>query len=396
MTPILGGNMENKNVKVIDEHGIDRTANIICGFVVDDKKYVLYSIGRDDESDNIFVSKIVDNIDKTSNMVNIDDDTEKTKIGSLVKELVTYSLKNEEDHAEKRIAIDGKEIEITNVLFNKEQNINVTKTYVATVKKSVTKVSEKFYKVESSKEDDLDKTTIFETLPENAITAVPVAAETELKMAMPEINLEAEEPKVEGSQMPTELPKEEPVLETESPKTESLASTFVIPPVGEDKPKEQELKLPTELFNGVVTEENKPATPVEPVIPQPEVSTEPISIPEVKTVIESPATPVEPIKEEPVTTEQAPLSFNGASESNLIKALDEASDKNVTVTQADGVQSLREFGEDAPADNTGDVLPTQKNSGFANNKFFMVIAIAFFLAACVFLGYEAFQYFGLK
>ena len=32
-------------------------------------------------------------------------------------------------------------------------------------------------------------------------------------------------------------------------------------------------------------------------------------------------------------------------------------------------------------------------SGFANNKFFMVIAIMFFVASCVFLGYEVFNYF---
>ena len=32
-------------------------------------------------------------------------------------------------------------------------------------------------------------------------------------------------------------------------------------------------------------------------------------------------------------------------------------------------------------------------AGFANNKFFMVIAILIFVGACVFLGYEAFTYF---
>ena len=64
--------MESRNVKVIDEHGIDRDANIICGFIVEGTKYVLYSIERDEESDNLFVSKVRDNLDKTSNMENIE------------------------------------------------------------------------------------------------------------------------------------------------------------------------------------------------------------------------------------------------------------------------------------------------------------------------------------
>ena len=46
--------MESKTVKIIDEHGIDRTANIICKLTIDDKDYVLYSIERDDENDNLF------------------------------------------------------------------------------------------------------------------------------------------------------------------------------------------------------------------------------------------------------------------------------------------------------------------------------------------------------
>ena len=36
-----------------------------------------------------------------------------------------------------------------------------------------------------------------------------------------------------------------------------------------------------------------------------------------------------------------------------------------------------------------------KKAGFANSKFFMLVAIAFFLASCIFLGYEVFNYFQL-
>ena len=51
---------------------------------------------RDDDNDNLFVSKLVSNNDGTSNMVNIEDSAEKSKINEVVKELVTYSIKSEE------------------------------------------------------------------------------------------------------------------------------------------------------------------------------------------------------------------------------------------------------------------------------------------------------------
>lgn len=91
----VGGNMESRNVKVIDEHGIERDANIICKFTIDDNDYVLYSIERDNENDNLFVSKLVNNNDGTSSMVDIDNDVERTKINDVAKQLVTYAINSE-------------------------------------------------------------------------------------------------------------------------------------------------------------------------------------------------------------------------------------------------------------------------------------------------------------
>ena len=85
----LGGIMESKNVKIIDEHEIDRNAKVICKFTIDNSNYVLYSIERDNENDNLFASKLVDNNDGTSNMVNIEDTFEKNKINDIVKKLIT-------------------------------------------------------------------------------------------------------------------------------------------------------------------------------------------------------------------------------------------------------------------------------------------------------------------
>ena len=87
-------------------------------------------------------------------------------------------------------------------------------------------------------------------------------------------------------------------------------------------------------------------------------------------------------------------------------ALGEVSKDNILPVS--DVASIKEFGQDdvsTPVVNTTPVNPvnndttgtstTTSTSGFANNKFFMVIAVAFFLAACVFLGYEVFRYFKL-
>ena len=105
----------------------------------------------------------------------------------------------------------------------------------------------------------------------------------------------------------------------------------------------------------------------------------------------------ETIKEEPQ------LLFDGSQEVNLNRALGEVSNEKTISTQEDGVTSLREFGVDtpaeavpvaaSPAESQGKVLT--KSKGFANNKFFMAVAIIFFIGACVFLGYEAFHYFQL-
>ena len=86
------------------------------------------------------------------------------------------------------------------------------------------------------------------------------------------------------------------------------------------------------------------------------------------------------------------------------KALGE-SGKDTTIP-VEKIEPVREFGVDTAQNNSQAELvsatpvPAEtpagpSKAGFANNKFFMVIAIVFFVAACVFLGYEAFRYFQL-
>lgn len=144
--------MESKNIKVIDEHGIDRNANIIFSMDVDGSDYAVYWIERDSENDNIFVSKLIKNFDNTSNMINIEDTMEKGKIVEIVKELIKYSIDNENDKLSTNSVVlpSGKTVGFSSVIINKEQNINVQKTYITTVKKSVVKVTSEYYDVKVS------------------------------------------------------------------------------------------------------------------------------------------------------------------------------------------------------------------------------------------------------
>ena len=421
--------MESRKVKVIDEHGIDREANVICKFTVDEKDYVLYSIERDSENDNLFVSKIINNNDETSNMVNIEDNMEKERINNVVKELITFSINTEERILDGKVVLsDGKSVKISSVLVNKDQIINVGKTYVTTVKKAVTKVSEDFYKVEEVKVTQ-PTSQIFEAMKGDVFEAPVIPEESALGNNMSVQTVASETPKVE------------PVLPTVSEeKNKSDISTVQaennVAPV--QNVIEPEIKTPVVdalvTSNAPIANNNLENVQVinnkveEPVV-QGEKSVLPVTNvvePEVKPIIEpitpsvqvsneapmvQPILPVEPIQSvnsgvsteqiSNVETSEPKLFFDGSKETNLNMALGEASEEKTMSTGTEGVQALRQFGSDEPILPPQEtILPAQENvktltrsKGFANNKFFVIVAIAFFIAACVFLGYEAFQYF---
>ena len=189
-------------------------------------------------------------------------------------------------------------------------------------------------------------------------------------------------------EIPVAIPVEEPKIEL-APETQPIATPVVEP-----------------VLEPVIPE--MPAVEVPPVLPvegpkvelsaQPEVMPAPVEMP-IASLPTEPTPEVSPDLAEPpipqvipVAPSEPQLVFDGSLETNLLS------------TQESGVQSLREFGVDNPQVNANVtpkvVTPTEsqgkvltKSKGFANNKFFMVIAIVFFIAACVFLGYEAFRYF---
>lgn len=315
----------------------------------------------------------------------------------------------------KVVLSDGKEVEISGVKFNKEQNINISKTYITTVKKAVTKVSEDFYKVKE--EQKVEEKPVFDSVPQETelskveeaapvlaepVTPEPVAPVLEevanempsVPEAQPEIPvaIPVEEPKIElaPETQPIATPVVEPVLEPVIPEMPAVEVPPVLPveePKVELSAQPEVMPAPVEM--PIASLPTEPTPEVSPVLAEPPI---PQVIP---SVVEPVAAPVAaPVPDLGVAPSEPQLVFDGSLETNLLS------------TQESGVQSLREFGVDNPQVNANVtpkvVTPTEsqgkvltKSKGFANNKFFMVIAIVFFIAACVFLGYEAFRYFQL-
>ena len=406
--------MESKNIKIVDEHGIDRVANVVCSIDVDGSDYVIYWIERDNDNDNLFVSKLIKNNDGTSNMINIEDTMEKGNLNEIVKELITHSINDDNDvlNSISVVLKNGKTIKVASVLFNKEQNINVQKTYITTVKKSVTKVSETYYHVQPI----LDAPVV--EMPEIDATLPPAVSEN--PVVEPIVSSTPEVP--EQVNVPVEAIPEVPVtplpvVDTPTVEMPSVQETPVVEPTPVPTIPEVTIPLEPEVQPEPIVE-----TPVQNVDARINIigaSSAPVdSMPPVtpdvvdkQPVINEP--PVMSIPEQPVmaTPEPNPASlnttsnelfFDGSKETNLTDVFggNTSAQSNLNVNT---VEPIREFGQDEPvAPVVNDVQPvdpdvkTSGSAGFANNKFFMVIAIAFFIAACVFLGYEVFKYFQIK
>lgn len=424
--------MENKSIKVIDEHNIDREANKICVLDVDGSDYLVYSIERDNDNDNIFVSKLISNINGTNSMINIDNQMEKDKISNLVKELIKYSVDTEKDKTDTDVISLPSNVTvklISKIIDKKEQNINVQKTYITTVKKAVTKVATDFYdfqqpiKVEEPVADifpifntdkqekvneerpvvnSIDETSKVEEKQNNNYNFVPPVMESpkiepveSIPNVLPSSNtLESALPKVENNTLEVKVPE---VVSPEVNKVESV-----------EEPKEVKLDIPvlsiekavepTSVIQNTPQYENVSSVKEpEPILPV----SEPINL--VSSPVSTPVVTPSAL-EKPVVNDG--LVFDASKEVNLNEALGEVSSDKVV--GANDISSIREFGQDAPVvNNTPQIVPnfsnemtnsnvkilSRKKAGFADKKFFVVIAILFFVSACVFMGYEAFRYF---
>ena len=422
--------MESRIIKVRTDGDILREAFVISGFSIDGSEYIMYSIDRDDgQNDNIFMSKLTKNTDGTFVMRNIEDASEKLNVSNVVKSLVKSAVQdNDHDtYNESSINLDGKTINLFPVIINTEQNVNNQNSYVASVKKSVTEVTKKYYNKESAPVDDIFADEANFSTPEPQ--EIPVVENT-----VPEVKPGSDTTSVEETQMPSlDTPAENTVTEVPSveipeglllqPESDvNTTNTSVTPePVVDSQAVQvapvQEIPVVESPVQEVQPEPISEIKPVEyssvsnetfieaPVVPGP-VSSAPQNVAPVvpdSAVVSQPVIPEQPTNivlnvEQANAVAEPKLVLDGSNESNLNNALGEVS----AAIPVSDINAVKEFGVDQPTQNTVAIpnveLSNQpktltKKAGFANSKFFVFIALAFFVISCVFLGYEVYHYF---
>lgn len=81
-----------RDFKITDENNIERDATLITVIEVEGKEYVIYSIDRDEENVNIFVSALVKDANGNDIIVDIEDEKEKSKLNEIVKNIIKLPL----------------------------------------------------------------------------------------------------------------------------------------------------------------------------------------------------------------------------------------------------------------------------------------------------------------
>lgn len=369
--------MNSKNIKVVDEHGIDRNAVVMFGFELDGSGYVTYSIERDEENSNIFISKVLRNFDNTYSMMDIDDVNEKGRFVEIVKMIITNAVEsqNDKNNGNTLTLNDGKVIKFMGVSFNKEQRINVQKTYITTVKKEVIRVVEKFYDLVSVFEQPKVVEDIFPSVtPVAPVSPMVENVETPVTVSTPIVEVMPENHNVDNTVISNGM------VFGDSNRNAQMVNSSV---------------NSQQIVNTVQESPNVIPTPsvVEPITVQP-------SVVESEPIVQSPQ-PLNNIS----NNVSEPLVFNASKEINLNEALGEVA--SASTIPVENIEPVREFGVEQPVVNQPVDVPVTPDSnvvtskgmtnkgGFVNSKFFMVVAIAFFLASCIFLGYEVFNYFQL-
>ncbi len=400
-----------------------REATVMCGIDVSGTNYAVYTIPRNENEDNLFVAKLIKDNDGTDKLVNIDEQSEKDRLYKIVTEMVRYSVNSESDKATAEITLpSGEKVNLVGVNINKDQKVDTNKTYLVTTKATASKVSHDFYG---------DAAPIIESVLNDSVVATEAPVVPAAPVAEPAPAVEPIIPEAPVAPAAEPAPEVEPIIPEApvapaaepAPAVEPMIPEAPVAPVAEPAPAVEPIipeapvapaAEPAPAVEPIIPEAPvapaaEPAPAVEPIIPEAPVAPAAEPAPVVEPII--PEAPVAPAAEpapavEPIIPEApaAPVAestgvvFNASAESNLNAALHEVA--------VPDIESIREFGVDAPAAGTtpepaaentsvqkveGPVLT--KKAGFANSKFFMVIAITFFLASCVFLGYEVFRYF---
>lgn len=84
--------MEEKETFImIDENGNEKEAEIITIIEIDNQEYVIYAVNKNEESDNIFASRIIKDENGNDVIKSIENQEEKNKVFEIIKELLSNS-----------------------------------------------------------------------------------------------------------------------------------------------------------------------------------------------------------------------------------------------------------------------------------------------------------------
>ena len=81
--------MDNKEkIKLLDENNNEVEANILNIVEIDNQEYLLYSIDKNNEEENIYALKIIKNATGEEDLIPITDNEEKKQVSDIINEII--------------------------------------------------------------------------------------------------------------------------------------------------------------------------------------------------------------------------------------------------------------------------------------------------------------------
>ena len=78
----------DKRIILHDNNGKEFIGDIITELLIDDNRYIVYSIEKDMDYCDLYVSRIVQDNDGNDIVINVDDDIEKEKVFDIVNKMI--------------------------------------------------------------------------------------------------------------------------------------------------------------------------------------------------------------------------------------------------------------------------------------------------------------------
>jgi len=81
--------MDNKEkITLLDENNNEVEANILNIVEIDNQEYLLYSIDKNNEEENIYALKIIKNATGEEDLIPITDNEEKKQVSDIINEII--------------------------------------------------------------------------------------------------------------------------------------------------------------------------------------------------------------------------------------------------------------------------------------------------------------------